>query len=150
MKVFYLDTSALVKRYYEEPGSAYINHIFETSLYTITSIIAYPEVLSALSRKKRERNISKNDYDFALKNFKLDWTDFYIIGELTNEIVERTTNLFRDYPLRGFDAIHLATALVTKRELNTSVGFLCSDKVLLDAAKGEGLRAINPALKEKK
>jgi predicted nucleic acid-binding protein len=150
MKVLYLDTSALVKRYYEEPGSGYINHVFEISLYPITSIIAYPEVLSALSRKKRERNISIKDYNLALKYFKTDWFNFYIIGELTNEVIETTTDLFRDYTIRGFDAIHLATALVTKRELNASLDFLCSDKILLDAAKREGLKAINPALEEKR
>ena len=66
MKIVYFDTSALVKRYYKELGSNYVKNIFATSSFIVTSKIAYPEVLSALARKKREKNISTKDY-FSLK-----------------------------------------------------------------------------------
>lgn len=57
--------------------------------------------------------------------------------------------LIQKHPLRGYDAIQLATALSFFNELQQVDGeflnFVSADKILNDAARGEGLTVINPA-----
>nr|MBC8394877.1 VapC toxin family PIN domain ribonuclease [Deltaproteobacteria bacterium] len=42
---------------------------------------------------------------------------------------------------RGFDAIHLASALIVSERIQENFIFVCYDKRLLSAAKAEGLEA---------
>ena len=52
------------------------------------------------------------------------------------------------HPLRAYDAIHLATALMVNRRLLAAgvlgLVFLCADDRLLQAAVAEGLAVDNP------
>jgi hypothetical protein len=56
--------------------------------------------------------------------------------------------LIHAHPLRGFDAIQLATALVLEDDLKRSglpgITFVCADNNLCNAAKTEGLTTDNP------
>ncbi len=47
------------------------------------------------------------------------------------------------YPLRGFDAVHLAAA-VTMRERLSDLSFTSFDGNLNQAAEAEGLRVLSP------
>jgi len=57
-------------------------------------------------------------------------------------------DLTHKHPLRGFDAIQLATALILEDDLKRSglpgITFVCADKNLCNAAKAEGLTTENP------
>jgi hypothetical protein len=46
------------------------------------------------------------------------------------------------YPLRGFDAIHLASALIVHDRLPEEYLFACFDKKLLRAAQMAGLKTL--------
>ena len=52
--MIYLDTSALIKRFVEEKGSALVQSMVESGEAVATSKIAYAEVFSGLTRKMRE------------------------------------------------------------------------------------------------
>ena len=52
------------------------------------------------------------------------------------------------HPLRGFDAIHLASALMLKRALGEEVIFAAADVRLLQAAGAERLQALNVEAEE--
>lgn len=56
--------------------------------------------------------------------------------ELVRELVGR-------HPLRGFDAVHLASVIIVGSELGEPIQFVASDHRLLAAAKGEGLRVVD-------
>jgi len=62
MTTAYFDSSALVKRYVNEVGSAWVRralaHPTEASIYT--ALLTYAEVLSALQRKVRERELPQD------------------------------------------------------------------------------------------
>ena len=58
MKIFF-DSSALVKRYIQESGTAKVNDLFVQTDQVFVSIIALPEVISALTRKRIEKKLSQ-------------------------------------------------------------------------------------------
>jgi uncharacterized protein YcbX len=54
-----------------------------------------------------------------------------------NEVIERLVGI---HPLRGFDAIHLASAVLLNEKLPEDFLFACFDERLAQAARREGLK----------
>jgi len=100
--------------------------------------VAFAETAAALSRKLREGILTEKEYADTLRVFKTDFDSFILIPITTalNATIER---LVRRYPLRGFDAIHLSSALMFKSPGNVPVQFACFDRPLNEAASNEGL-----------
>jgi predicted nucleic acid-binding protein len=71
--VTYFDTSALIKRFVNEKGSALIRSIIERTQTVATAKIAYAEIFAGLTRKLRERHISRSEYDRTCRQFEDDW-----------------------------------------------------------------------------
>ena len=66
MKVYFLDTSALVKRYHQERGSQVIDAVFaEQDRQIVISDLSIIELGSALAKKVREGEISVEKYHRA-------------------------------------------------------------------------------------
>lgn len=57
--MIYFDSSALVKRYVEEPGSDRVNSILANAGIVTTSKLTYPEILSAFARRHKVGEIPK-------------------------------------------------------------------------------------------
>lgn len=148
---YYFDSSVAVKRYPPEKGSAWVEEVFalleENTVYL--GQIGTVEIAAALSKKVRTRELSQEEYEMALETFlkNVQDEDFYTIA-LSEEIVKEAVTLTRRYPLRGYDAVHLATAITVNRTLRNSalaaLMFSSSDKVLCDAARSEGLMVYDP------
>jgi hypothetical protein len=81
--------------------------------------------------------LSKKDYDKCITSFKSDWEMYFVI-EVSEKLVEIAGSLIESHSIRGFDSIHLASAIVLRKEINQSIDFLCWDNRLLKAAKKEG------------
>jgi len=139
--VNYLDTSALIKRFVAEKGSPLIRRIIEAGPVA-TAKIAYAEVYAGLKRKHREGHISASQYVLACHQFERDW-QAYIRVDLQNGILHLARDLIQLHPLRGFDAVHLASALSLKKALGEEITFTAADERLLRAAKAEWLGALN-------
>ncbi|MFC2159827.1 type II toxin-antitoxin system VapC family toxin [Actinomycetota bacterium] len=135
----YLDTSALVKHYIEEDGSDTVNDHTDRATIIATSRIAYAEALSAFVRCKDEKVLSKNNYDKCITCFKFDWEMYFVI-EASEKVIRIGGDLIEKHSIRGFNSIHLASAMVLRKEINQSINFMCWDNRLLEAAKKEGFR----------
>ncbi len=85
----YFDTSALVKRFVEEPGSRRVEALIAAQAQVATSKIAYAELHAALARKLRERKLTHAAYRRISGRFELDW-HAYIRVELTDALLELT------------------------------------------------------------
>ncbi|MFA4836319.1 MAG: type II toxin-antitoxin system VapC family toxin [Dehalococcoidia bacterium] len=142
--MIYLDTSALVKRYVEEKGSVVIGDIFNAGQRLLTSRVAYAESLAAFFRRWREGGILKEDLNSICQRFEWEWDARFDIIGLTDAVSRHIRELIGKYPLRGFDAIHLASALLIKDRIDEESTFVCSDRNLLDAAGKEGFKTLNP------
>jgi predicted nucleic acid-binding protein len=138
----YLDTSALIKRFVAEKGSSLIQTIVTRTGPVATAKIAYAEVHAGLTRKRRDGHLSGRDYAQACRQFDRDW-QAYIRVDLRDEILQLARDLIQRHPLRGFDAIHLASALSLKSALGEDIAFAAADERLLRAAEAEHLRPLN-------
>jgi len=140
--VTYFDTSALVKRFVQEKGTPVVQSLFKSDAGVATAKIAYAEIFAGLARKLRERSVSKAQYSTACRQFESEW-QAYVRVELQDDILVLARDLIQRHPLKGFDAVHLASALRLKSVLAEEIRFVAADKNLLRAAQTEMLKAIN-------
>ena len=148
MTLFYLDSSAWLKRYFLEPGSGWMMRLFESGNPLASSVLGYIEVASALTRQRVPRKLDEDKLARLQQQLEEDWGD--LTGfPLTDETVGRAVRLARDYKLRGADALHLATALGVNDALvgtGNSLVLVASDEDLLAVAQQTGLTVENPAI----
>ena len=140
--MIYLDTSALIKRFVNEKGSPLVRSIVQRKGTIATAKIAYAEIFAGLTRKLREGNLSKAQYVLACRQFESDW-QAYLRVELEDDILLLARDLIQRRPLRGFDAVHLASALRLKIALGEAITFAAADGRLLKAAQAENLEPLN-------
>lgn len=136
--VVYLDTSSLVKLYVEEKDSVKITALVRSSKVAATSLIAYAEARAAFARRYREKAFSRREYEHLLSFFEKDW-DNYLIVRVGKDLVRLAGDLAEKHGLRGFDAIHLSSALTLRQELSGPFVFSCSDRKLQKASRVEDL-----------
>jgi hypothetical protein len=70
--------------------------------------------------------------------FEKDWQRIHV-AEINRPISHASGELIDKHGLRGFGAVHLATALQFKLWFSMSVTFLCFDEKLSKAAQAEKL-----------
>jgi predicted nucleic acid-binding protein len=152
MPPLYVDTSALVKRYVPEVGAAWVRRTLARPTIQViyTSVIAQPEVLSALQRKVREGQLTPAE---ALRRGQRVTTHFlwrYRLLTITSSVLAQACALVQAYPLRAYDALHLACALAVRQRLQQhgapGLRFVAADTALLAAARAEGFLVDNPLL----
>lgn len=136
--ILYLDTSSLVKLYVEEGSSAAVEGLVRSAEATGTSLIAYAEARAAFARRFRENAFSSKDYKRLRSRFESDWKNFLSI-HVTFEVVQMAGELAEKHGLRGFDAIHLASAVTLREKLALPVIFSCYDIRLQNASLNENL-----------
>jgi len=137
--VIYLDTSSLVKLYVEEEDSPKIADFVKSSRMTVTSLVAYAEARAAFARRFREKAFTSHEYRDLISFFEEDWGN-YVIVSVTEELVHLAGDLAEKHSLRGFDAIHLSSAVTLHKEISTPIIFSCSDQKLQKASQLEGMR----------
>lgn len=150
MGVYFLDTSAVVKRYCLERGQSWVRSLSNPLQGHVLFIsqAALVEVVTAFCRKAYLRDISITQRDEFIDAFRTDCENSYIIEPVTDAIYTTAGNLCRMYNLRAYDAVQLTCALNIRNEAlvdqTTSPIFVCADKRLVEFACAEGLAADNP------
>ena len=154
MSRYFFDSSALVKRYCPEMGTAQVNRLFADSDAThYISRLAVVEVQRAFARRVRTGEIREPELDRLRNIFYNDIGQRLLqVRRLRDFHYHHAVRLVRKYaslqktPLLGtLDALHLASALDLHR--NNAVDFFVSaDKDLCEAAESEGLSISNPTL----
>jgi predicted nucleic acid-binding protein len=136
--ILYCDTSALIKRYVEEEGSEDFSKLWERASAVATSVVAFAETMATFNRKFRERVLSAKEYKITTEEFKEDYGQLVLVP-LNRDLDKSIENILKRHPLRGFDAIHLASALVFLLSETPPLMFACFDGALNQAARKEGL-----------
>jgi len=147
---FFLDTSAIVKRYCLERGRSWVrslcNPLQDHDLFI--SQAALVEVVTAFCRKAYLREISIIQRDEFIDAFRTDCESSYTVESVTDAIYIAAGNLCRMHNLRAYDAVQLSCALnIHKKSLaeqEPSPIFVCADKRLVEFACAEGIAADNP------
>jgi hypothetical protein len=119
VSVFYLDTSALVKRYLVEVGSAWVDRLTDpASGHTIiTAELAQVEAAAAIAARQRASGgITLRERDDAVDLLAVHCTTEYRLVGTNPIILDRAIRLTQKHRLRGYDAVHLATALIANEQ----------------------------------
>jgi predicted nucleic acid-binding protein len=134
--IIYLDTSNLVKLYVLEKNSDQIMAHVNNSKVVATSIIAYAEARAAFARKFREKGLSESEYRKIIRALDNDWENYFVLN-VSEETVKLAGNLCESHWLRGYDALHLASASILNKSVSGKIYFSCSDSKLNKAAQRE-------------
>ena len=136
--ILYLDASAWVKLYVREPGSKELRAQAIKAEAMVVSVVAYPEARAAFARLKAQRISTEAKHQQRLAQLNLDWGNLLRI-ELIPAVVRTAGDLAEVYGLRGFDSIHLASALWLKEKTSMPLHFAVFDQRLRLAAERAGL-----------
>jgi predicted nucleic acid-binding protein len=147
---YFVDSSALVKRYVQEVGTRRVRDL--TRRNTPNNIdparITAVEVTSAVARRRRGRTITPPRASSILYRFREHLSGRYLIIEITPALLNDATRLANTHDLRAHDAVQLAVPLDLSRR-NQDAGFgpialVSADQALNDAARAEGLAVDDP------
>lgn len=152
MPVYFFDTSALVKRYINETGSAWIDGLTNPTTGNDVYILRLTEVevTSAVTRRRRAGTLSVTNAATVLAQFRQDLATQYYVIDITASLLTTAVFLVETYGLRAYDAVQLATAttLNAHREVLslTSLTFVSADQELNAAAMAQNLPVDDPNL----
>ena len=128
MKAF-IDTSSLVKKYFEEDGSPQFEILLDDISEITVSPIYWMEVNSAIGRRLQGGDLQERQARWIQKEAQKDLSHFSHI--LWNERLEQiTVELLYKYQLKTLDSLQLASGLISKQDI-----FITSDKHLFSIAK---------------
>ena len=151
MADFYADSSVLVKRHVREAGTDWFATVADpaTGNTILTAHVSVVEVISAFQRRVREGVLGAAHATRLGEDFQALCQAEYRLIALTAAVIDRACQLLVRHPLRAYDAIQLAAALIANEALVTAgveaLTFLSADRRLVDGARVEGLTAADPS-----
>jgi uncharacterized protein len=147
---YYLDSSALVKRYISEAGSEVLAVLLDPDtdhdLYTVT--LARVEIIAAVVRRSRGDRALADALETTLA-----FLDREFIGRIdgipvSDMLIEYASTLARSCYLRGYDTLHLAACILMSHARSEEgaepLTLVSADEELNRAAMMEGITVLNP------
>ena len=151
MRLFFLDGSALAKRYVAEPGTPLVDHLFNQVApdRLVVLNVGFAEVVSVLVRRKNAGVLS--DATFAQALLQLGREIIHAVNlrkvEATNSLVIGALSHVQTHSINATDAVALHAAPGLAHHLcgqGDDLVLIASDQRLLRAAQAEGLSTFNP------
>ena len=136
----YFDTSALVKCYVEEQGTAEAMRLVRGHT-VLSSTLAPIELTGALRRQAASGALTRHQRDQALLRFQADRAQWTLL-EMDSHVLARAEALAGATPIKTLDAVHLASALVFQSETSLHPSFITGDAQQRRAADALGLDVV--------
>ena len=138
--ILYLDTSSLVKLYVMEENSDLVRKWASEAEIVATCRVAYPETMSAISRRFKQGDFTEQQYRSLIAKFSSEWERFASVD--FDEL--NAGRLVNRYGLRGFDAVHLSAAIMLMVNYkDILLSFSSFDEKLNSAATAEGFTILS-------
>ena len=147
MGLYYLETSSLVKLYVQEPGTEVMLRLADRAVghRLVVLAVSRVEFRSAVRRREREGDMSQAVAERVISLFEQHVQTRYVTQPISELVLVSAAALLDQHVLRAYDAIQLAGCLVLRASSGKEQPvFVCSDAQLLEAARLEGLAALNP------
>jgi predicted nucleic acid-binding protein len=147
---YFVDSSALVKRYVQEVGTSWVRGITRRSPSTVIYIarITAVEVTCAVARRRKGKTLTPRRASLILYRFRQHLAGRYTVAEVTRSLLEDAMRLGNTHALRTYDAVQLAVALEVIRFHQAGgsgpVTLVSADQDLNIAATAEGLSVDDP------
>jgi predicted nucleic acid-binding protein len=136
----YFDTSALVKRYVDEPGRREVLQLLRRN-ECVTSAVLPVELRSGLRRRVAEGSLDAARLPAILKHVAAD-RPYCTLVEVGTDVLAVAETLVAAHPIRALDAIHVASAQLFAARLSTpGLTFVSADKRQTETAVAVGLVA---------
>ena len=130
----YFDTSAIVKLYLGETGSRAVEALYDDVAQIFCHEIGFVETRAVLAAARRLGRIVEEQHAELVSDFRADWTNNFSPLATRPELLERAAELAEGFALRGYDAVHLASAERVRLALPVT-RFVSFDRNLNRAAK---------------
>lgn len=125
----------MVKLVVVEDGSELVAELWGSAFPAAASILAYPEGRAALAAARRLDRLGTDEHRKALADFEDLYAELAAVG-VDQALAVRAGQYAEDLSLRGYDSVHLATALELGDE---EVVVVTWDRDLARAAEEVGL-----------
>ena len=129
----YADTSAIVKKYVDEPGSGEVRDLIQRANVIGTVLLSRAEVAAAFAKAIRTGSLPTSGAAACHAAFLREWKH-YVRIRITEALIARADHLAWNFQLRGYDAVHLAAALHWSEGLGETVVLATFDQELWTAA----------------
>lgn len=136
--ILFADTSALVKLYVSEPGSAEVQAAVGRCTALAVARITWVELMSAFARRGREQSVAADKLNTCRARVAADWPQFLVL-ELTPALTRQAGELSEVFGLRAYDSVQLAAVQALQQQQADEVRFACFDSRLCKAASVLGV-----------
>ena len=137
------DTSALVALSVEEPRRQMALRVLEADEHIVVWWGTSIEYVAAISRRERDGSLTTDEVAAHLSRLNALSQVWYEV-QPSRRIKTVAQRLLRVHPLRAADSLQLASALAASEDDPTSLGFVCFDARLNQAASREGFTILTP------
>jgi len=147
---YFFDSSALVKRYVGEVGTAWVRGVTDPEIGARIYVVSITgvEVIAGIARNQKGQSITASDAEIAITSFRKDYEDEFLVVDTSLTIIMSAMSLAERYALRGYDAVQLAAALTINKQLVAAklpaLTLVSADIELNNAAGHEGLTVDDP------
>ena len=107
--IAYFDTSALVPLMINEPASDTCRRLWNDATRTISTRLIYPEARAALAQAERMGRLTSADLAETVEDLDSITRQIDYV-EITAHLAKSAGVLAQTHGLRGYDAVHLASA----------------------------------------
>ena len=129
MVVYYLDTSAILKRYRTEKGTEVVEALYGLpDVFLVTSHFACLEVEAVSAKLLKGKSLTEEAYDALLNAFAADLGDPLYAMPLTSRIINEAIEAARENAVRAPDAIHIASGRAVQSAESCSLSLLTKKK----------------------
>ncbi|OJW01500.1 MAG: hypothetical protein BGO47_13680 [Microbacterium sp. 67-17] len=135
----YFDTSALIPLVIHEPATARCRDVWDAAAVIVTSDLAYVEAHAALAQARRLDRLTDASHERALAAFESLWAGVARIA-VAPLIIREAAKIARTQALRGYDAVHAASAVATASDDFVAVS---GDEALLHAWSELGIATVD-------
>jgi predicted nucleic acid-binding protein len=144
MAFFYLDSTALVKRYCRERGTRAVNVLFtKRDRIIIVGLLSLTEFYSTLALKARQGELTRDDWYSVILKFEAesDRGFFHYVAPSAKTFVATKRLIMENPLLNPSQALHLALAMELKL---VRLYMVSSDRQIIELCRPLGIRSINP------
>ena len=143
--ILYLDSSAIVKQYVVEEGSVELRDAVAKGEIAGTSVVSRAEVIAAFRKAVRVGALHEDEANTLKRTFERRWPDL-VRTRVTERLIRYAATLAWTNSLRGYDAVHLASAVAWQQALGRTVTVASFDRALWVAARKIALDPFPPDL----
>jgi len=141
---YFLDSSALVKRYVEETGTTRMVELITSDELLVVARLAQVEIVATAVRRAKANEIEPDDLIAMLQVVDHEFRSRFEIIELGGATIARSIDVAQVHALKAADSIQLASALLATSSDQRQPIFVSADVELNEAARSEGFQIETP------